>query len=340
MVMRKRFIFSSVTRNAGLEEAGFELVQLPRNEWGSGDFIAGKVLETGGHLNNIELPNGRMVEVFEGDLVIGALGRRFATLEAVGDWESIGDDLELEALTPAGLFGKATSISSFLKPLLPLVYMGHLDSNGDTLSMQGIKVAGAEQELNIPIILIIGTSMSAGKTTSGKVIIHQLKELGLKVVAAKLTGAARYRDVLSFHDAGADYIFDFVDAGLPSTVCSEDEFDRAIRPLLSHIASLNADVFVVEAGASPLEPYNGSTAIKLIEENIRLMVMCASDPYAVSGIISAFGRKPDVVAGGATNTEAGIHLVKKLTGLKALNFLERDSLPELKNILRRVLNLV
>jgi hypothetical protein len=206
--------------------------------------------------------------------------------------------------------------------------------------MQGIKITGAEQKLNIPIILIIGTSMSAGKTTSGKVIIHQLKEFGLKVVAAKLTGAARYRDALSFHDAGADYIFDFVDAGLPSTVCSEDEFERAIRPLLSHIASLDSDVFVVEAGASPLEPYNGSSAIKLIEENIRMMVMCASDPYAVSGIISAFGRKPDIVSGGATNTEAGIHLVKKLTGLKALNLLERDSLPELRYILRRVLDLV
>ena len=32
-------------------------------------------------------------------------------------------------------------------------------------------------------------------------------------------------------DAGADYIFDFVDAGLPSTVVSEKEYRRALRSL-------------------------------------------------------------------------------------------------------------
>jgi hypothetical protein len=38
---------------------------------------------------------------------------------------------------------------------------------------------------------------------------------GLNVVGAKLTGAARHRDVPCFEDAGAAAVVDFVDAALP-----------------------------------------------------------------------------------------------------------------------------
>ena len=56
------------------------------------------------------------------------------------------------------------------------------------------------------------------------------------MVGAKLTGAGRYRDILAMQDAGADHIFDFVDAGLPSTVVPESEYRPALRNLLSRMA--------------------------------------------------------------------------------------------------------
>ena len=67
----------------------------------------------------------------------------------------------------------------------------------------------------MPVVLLIGTSMSAGKTTTGRIIVHELKRAGLRVAGAKFTGAGRYRDVLAFGDAGADTIIDFVDAACP-----------------------------------------------------------------------------------------------------------------------------
>ena len=91
-------------------------------------------------------------------------------------------------------------------------------------------------DMTLPVVLLIGTSMSSGKTTSGRVIVHELKRRGLKVTAAKLTGAARSRDMLSLSDAGADHIFDFVDVGLPSTVCPAAEFESALRQLLTLVA--------------------------------------------------------------------------------------------------------
>jgi NAD(P)-dependent dehydrogenase (short-subunit alcohol dehydrogenase family) len=187
--------------------------------------------------------------------------------------------------------------------------------------------------LSIPVVLLIGTSMSSGKTTSGRAIVHELKRLGLKVAAAKLTGAARYRDVLSLGDAGADRIFDFVDVGLPSTVCPEDEFKIALARLLSKIAASGVDVLVAEAGASPLEPYNGAVAMEALKDSIAMLVLCASDPYAVLGVEHAFGRKPDLVCGPAANTDSAVELVDKLCSVRALNLMRRSSRPELARLL-------
>ena len=107
--------------------------------------------------------------------------------------------------------------------------------------------------------------------------------------------------------------------------------------LLTMITEAGADVVVAEAGASPLEPYNGATAIAEIEPNVRCMVLCASDPYAVVGVISAFKKRPDLVAGAAANTEAGIALVQKLCDIKALDLLDKRSMPDLRTLLKRAL---
>ena len=100
-----------------------------------------------------------------------------------------------------------------------------------------------------------------------------------------------------------------------------------------------ADIAVVEAGASPLEPYNGDTATAMLGDNIRMTLLCASDPYSVVGMMSAFKRTPDLVAGIACNTDAGQQLIHKLAGVKTLRLIDRSSYPALDAILRRQFSL-
>ena len=69
---------------------------------------------------------------------------------------------------------------------------------------------------------------------------------------------------------------------------------------------------VAEAGASPLEPYNGAEAVRRLAPSMRLALLCASDPFAVLGVMDAFGIRPDIVAGPAANTTAAVELVQKL----------------------------
>jgi hypothetical protein len=325
--------YGSVTRIADLETRKFDVTPLDRGHWAAGDYVAGLVRGRATDLYHVETSDGRIVPVAAGDRVIGAFGDRAATLEAVGSYRDIGDDGRMHAMTSAGLIGRVTSLSPTLPIALRLTYEGHLTRSGDKLTMQDYAIQSPERRFSIPTILLLGTSMSAGKTETGKLACRLASEAGLGVIGAKLTGAGRYRDVLAFRDAGAMRIFDFVDAGLPSTIVPEETFRTAIRPLLSHIDSLAPDLLVAEAGASPLEPYNGAAAIDELGNNVVTTILCASDPYAVVGVMQAFGLEPDLVTGPATNTTAAVNLVHRLSGLPGINVIDPGHVEAFRNFL-------
>ncbi|MDJ0712846.1 MAG: hypothetical protein QNJ54_01335 [Prochloraceae cyanobacterium] len=332
--MFKNYLFSTLTRISDLQCRPFSCQALPREQWATGDYVVGEVIPPLHQPSRVELSNGRMANLLEGDLIVGAFGVRRATLAIVGDWQSIQADGRMNNLTAAGIFGRATSMSFLLLPPTSLLYRGHVLREKHKVCMKDFVPSIYKTDYNCPTVMIIGTSMSAGKTMAARVIIQQLKQVGLKVIGTKLTGAGRYRDILSMGDAGADRIFDFVDVGLPSSACPPEEFRVCLRQLLGRIAAEKPDVVVAEAGASPFEPYNGSVVLEEMKSQIRCTVLCASDPYAVIGVSQSFGLTPDLISGVATSTTAGVELVEKLTGIKALSLSERESLPQLMQLLK------
>ena len=52
------------------------------------------------------------------------------------------------------------------------------------------------------------------------------------------------------------------------------------------------------------------------------------------GVSQGFGMQPDLITGVATSTSAGVKLVEKLTGIKALTLPEQKSWPQLESILK------
>ncbi len=323
-------LLGSLTRIADFDFEPWEMEELPREEWALGDYVIGETVSRPSPLM-IELASGRMVQALPGDLVVGAFGDRAATLEGVGSFRDI-EGRRMHAMTGAGLFGRATSWSTMVPPPVEFDYRGHIVRDGAKVTMSDFVVPSDGESFDVPTVLLVGTSMSAGKTTAGRMIVHELQSTGKAVIGAKLTGAGRYRDVLSFQDAGAERVFDFVDAGLPSTVLPAVDYLAAIRPLLARIDRLRPDVLVAEAGASPLEPYNGAAAIAALGDNITHTVVCASDPYAVLGVEHAFGIKPTFVAGPATSTSAAIELVQHMCGVPAINVLDPASRDELRRM--------
>lgn len=323
---------ASLTRIADFDKNPYDFHPLDRSHWDSGDYVLTEVTGERTELYVVESCHGEMLPVKDGDHVIGALGHRAATLEGVGSYLDVRKG-EMHALTGAGLLGQFTSYSVLLPDPLALRYRGHIVRDGLKVTMKQFAIDLKEGQFNVPTILIIGTSMSAGKTVTGRRACEILSSAGLEIVGAKLTGAGRYRDVASFGHAGAHHIFDFVDVGLPSTVVPEEDFRGAIRPLLNHIGSLQPDFMVAETGASPLEPYNVGPAMDELGDNIACILLAASDPYAVVGVEKAFGVKPDLVTGPAANTSAAIDLVRQLSDLPALNVIDRGVLPDFTRFL-------
>lgn len=326
-------VYGSLARIADFRNSNFEVRVLPHAEWATGDYVEGEVCGTPTPLYHVEDRTGLMVRVEPGDWVIGALGDRAATLEGVGSWRDIGDDGVMHTLTAAGIMGVFTSLSQQLPDPLQLRYRGHLCRGDSKVTMSDFAMRAASHAFAVPTVLLLGTSMSAGKTTAGRRVCKELDRAGLFVVGSKLSGAGRYRDILSFLKTGAAAVFDFVDAGLPSTVVPKADYRRAIRPVLNKINDLAPDFLVAEAGASPLEPYNGAAVMEELGDNIVCTILCASDPYAVVGVERAFGLRPDLVSGPATQTSAAIELVRKLTGLRGINIVDPATKQDFRDFL-------
>ena len=334
--MTERPILPSVARCSPLHDRPLAVEALGRERWATGDFVAGRVTAAT-PTAQIELRNGRMRDVLVGDLVIGALGHRHATLEVTGSWEAVGPDGKMQILTSAGLLGAVLSCSPYIGGIISVCYEGHVLLGGTKATMERFVEPVPTQPWTTPTLLLVGTSMSSGKTTAARVIVRRLVRAGRRVLGAKLTGAGRYRDIQAMADAGAEWVYDFVDVGLPSTVHPASAYRAALDQLLARMAAHPADVAVVEIGSSPLERYNGAAAIAAVRDTVGCTVLCASDPYAVVGAVAAFGFEPDLVSGIATNTEAGLDLLGRLTDVPALNMLDPASHPALDALLARTL---
>lgn len=332
-----RYIFTTLTRISDLEEKPFDVKKLHKDQWGTGDYVVARITGIGSSSSKLELPNGRMRGVMGGELVVGALGIRHATLEATGTWKEVEEDGKMHILSGGGLMGKLTSKSMFISEMISIHYEGHVVRDGEKCIMDHFVETCVKKDYRIPTILFIGTSMSAGKTTSARIVTSLLTRAGYKVLGAKITGAGRYRDILAVKDVGAIEVYDFVDAGLPSSICEPGIYQQKLDHMLSCMAATKAEVAVVEIGASPLEPYNGDLAYKGIKDQVKCCVLSASDPYAVYGLMEAFGIKPDLVTGISTNTLGGQEMVERLCGVPAMNLLDHDSIPRLKSILRQKL---
>ncbi len=334
-------LYSSLCRISDLKKQSFKIEAIPKSRWETGDYVIGKVSSRPSPKSRIESPTGRTIEPLEGEYIIGAFGIRRATRGIVGDWKNIdSEDGKMEVIGEGGVMGLSTSKSPFKPSPIPLKYQGHVHIENSKRNMEDYVTETQDTTFDLPVIQILGTSMSSGKTMSGRVIVQTLSELGLDTIACKLTGSGRYQDALSMKDAGAKNVFDFVDAGFPTTVLPPDKYRPGIRNLLSKIDPTSADILVVELGASPIEPYNGEIAIEELKDNVVFSVITASDPYAILGFKSLIKTDIDLITGITTNTESGINLVEELTKTTALNLQLEQSKKHLKSMLKEKISVL
>jgi hypothetical protein len=211
-----------------------------------GQLVAAEVLKIGKH-TAIEERSGLSVRIFPGDRIIGAFGNRYATDQYEG-YVPRRSSRRCDLLSIGGVCGSVASRHDGVRAPTRLRILGLVgDGNGQPVNQRQFAVEPGPTAGTGKVILVIGASMSSGKTTLAGALVRGLISSGLRVAAGKLTGTAAGKDPRFYQSCGANPVLDFIDAGYPSTyMLEQDELREMTTRLLSRLRALSPDYVVLE----------------------------------------------------------------------------------------------
>lgn len=219
----------------------------------AGDLVLARV-ETLGHHKKLELVSSRRATLFEGDEIVVVYGDRYAPdqFEAIVP-EHLG---ACRLVAAGGVAARLLNRHDRMKTATRITPLGLLaDLAGHRINLKSSRLPKADQIENKPLVLVVaGTSMNSGKTTTCANLIKGFARQKIKVAAAKFTGTGAGADYRALVDAGANPVYDFIDAGYVSTYrVHRDVLHDIVMTLGSHMAASNPDVIVIEVADGLLQ---------------------------------------------------------------------------------------
>ncbi|MGB0505837.1 MAG: hypothetical protein ACPGGK_06535 [Pikeienuella sp.] len=242
---RAKRAFSTRRMNQADFQVLLEAEDLAGYTFQSGDLALARV-DNIGHHKRVERPDGRRARLFEGDEIIVAIGARYAPDQ-------------YEALVPThlgpchlaaagGVAGRIVEMHDRIIRPTEITLLGLIGSRRKRpLNLTDAALAPCAITPDIPAIVVAGTSMNSGKTTTAAGLVHGLSAAGRRVGAIKVTGTGAGGDFWHFTDAGATQVLDFTDAGYVSTYLqTEEALDMITATLMGELAAKGCDVAVIE----------------------------------------------------------------------------------------------
>jgi len=295
----------------------------------SGNAVVVRILPEGKSKQELELADGRMIRMFGGDILIGALGRRRALRGFVGDVPReihVGDHLAV--LNRGGVIGSNSALDGVSEGPLPceVVGMPLIDGRVPNIRDYAIPDRSSLQGLSVPpVVIVSGTSMQSGKTSFLAEIIQSLTKKGLRVAAGKLTGVACLRDLLSMQDNGAIRTASFQDAGYPSTAGMDVQtLVETSKAVISHLAEAGPELILLELGDGLVGDYGVIDVLmdREIRDTIRVHAFCANDLAGAWGgqrYLADHGFGIDLFSGPVTDNRVGIEYLESEFRVPAIN---------------------
>lgn len=292
--------WSYVTRLVDRDQS-FRQGALP-SQLALGDLVVARVQSLGNH-KHLELPDGRRSRLYPGDLVVGACGNRYASDFYEG---YLGAGPMLHLLTAGGLLGVVASTHARHGEPTTLQLVGTLaDTRGTPLSLERFaRPVVLSQAPRLGTLVVVGSAMNAGKTTTASAIVRGWARAGLQSGAGKVTGSGSGKDRWSYIDAGATQVCDFLEFGMGSTFGYPlERLRQTMTAIRDALVNDGADAVVLEIADGLLQSETQALAADL-GEVADGVVLAVSDPLgakagsemlrqwnapllAVSGLVSA-----------------------------------------------------
>lgn len=297
-----------------------------------GSVLAVRVLNRKSTYDQLELTTGRFSRLKPGDVIAGALGRRMALCGYAGHVpESLEPGGQINVLNLGGVLGVVDSANPDVGRPFTCEVLGqvlHFPYVGERVGVpahiaQGLPDLDRELGGTVPVVAVVGTCMSSGKTHACTALIQELVRRGLRVAAAKATGVSLRRDILAMEDAGASRTLCFTDLGVVTT--TRETAPAVTRTLLNRLAAASPDVVVLEMGDGLMGAYGVDAILEEadVREALASVLLCAGDPVGAWGglrtLEDRYGLKATAVTGPATDNAAGSVLIRDRFGVPAAN---------------------
>jgi hypothetical protein len=267
----------------------------------AGDLLLAQVERIGNH-KRFHLTSGRPSEIYVGDYGVLACAARYAPDQFEG-WAEIHPD-GCDLLAGGGVAGKLVQSHEFRSAPTRLRPVGRLlNADGRPVNVADYRIPSARSAPQIPVLIVTGASMNAGKTTMTTSLAFGLRQAGFNVAGIKATGTGSFGDHNAMSDAGLHYVADFTDAGLASTYMQPiDQIERAFLDLVSDAQDKGAEVAVVELadGIYQLETAQLLASSNVIRDTATgYFYACGDAVSAVGGVrhLRSIGLEPAAISG-------------------------------------------
>jgi len=295
-----------------------------------GDLVMAEVLRIGRH-SKLETQDGRTMNIFPGDRVLVAFGHRYAPDQYEG-YVPDGPVEECDLLSVGGVVGEVASRHESMAAPTRLRVLGTVcDGDGRPLNTRSFglpsvlrSTTDGGRESSAEVILVIGSSMNAGKTTSVGTMARALSRSGFEVAAAKMTGTAAGKDGRFFESCGARPVLDFTAAGYPSTyMLGREELLNLYHSILSRLHAANPDYIIVEIADGVFQRETRMMIeSEAILDTVDHLVFAAPDSLSTeSGVRFARERGLPLRAttGAITQSDLAVREAEEATGVPCLN---------------------
>ena len=267
------------------------------------------VVETLGQHKQIELVTGRKARLYPGNLVVLAYGNRYAP----DQFEArLPADLgPCHMVAGGGLAALAVAHHASMEAATTIRPLGLLaNAKGEPLNLADYALPVAlepDHTVRPKVYFVCGTSMNSGKTYTAHELVRGFCAQGQRVAAAKVTGTGSGNDPWRLRDCGAHPVYDFTDAGYPSTyLLPQPVIEDVMEHLLCQLSALPLDAIVVEiADGIGL----GETAALLESPRLRRwcdgVLFAAADPLAAQAGVEWLRQRqlPILAASGLMTAE-------------------------------------
>ncbi len=304
-------------RSESLEELATRLLPVERDPKAN-DVLVSRVVKIGRHAA-MELSCGRKAKLYEGDVIVGAFGNRYATNQYEGCVPQQMDHYHM--LSQGAVLGQVVSADYSMGEPTVIQPMGFIDAGGgEVLNLRSFGLAAIQkQPVKVPVLLVLGTSMDAGKTTTAASLVRGLSRAGWLVHAGKLTGTGCAKDINQMRDTGARKILDFTSCGFASTAsAAQADLEMISERIIDHLSVGSPDILILEIADGVVQSETRWLSRRLVETNsVNGALVAMHDVMAVgmatSIVEQEFGLRLLGVSGAATRSPLSTRELQQLT---------------------------